>query len=413
MESTLLRSYQAALQALGLFDSSTALAPAAARVNGFGAGQIEAAPDRRASAVTEALNDLHEAPDVRRDAPNDWRDVRDRDALDQDAQDDQPGLSLVVNRPTVSVVIPTLNEVESLPWVIENLPEWVNELVIVDGLSTDRTETLARTLRPDVVVVHQHQRGKGAALRAGFAAATGDIIVMIDADGSTDPREMNRFVEALEDGADFVKGSRHMPEGGSADFTRLRAAGNKLFVLAANVLYGSRFTDLCYGYCAFWRRHVPDLGLSADGFEIETQLVLGALKAGLEIREVPSYELERRAGSSNLNAARDGLRITRTMLGRDENRPLEAIHFTLRKVNLPVWRTDGVPAEGERRSVDRRIKSRELTGYIGPERRKSSERREVVGSVVAYRAVYGRSSAAGSSLVETESRPGERDDEAA
>jgi hypothetical protein len=285
--------------------------------------------------------------------------------------------------PKVTVVIPTLNEVESLPWVIEHLPEWVSELVIVDGLSTDRTENLARSLRPDVVVVHQYQRGKGAALRAGFAAATGDIIVMIDADGSTDPREMDRFVQALVDGADFVKGSRHMQDGGSADFTWLRAAGNKLFVVAANSLYGSKFTDLCYGYCAFWRSHVDKLGLTADGFEIETQLVLGALKAGLEIREVPSFELERRAGTSNLNAARDGLRVLRTMVGRDERRPDEAIHF-------PVWSTSEVPEAGERRSVDRRIKSRELTGYIGPERRQSDERRETVGTVVAYRAVYGQ-----------------------
>ena len=292
--------------------------------------------------------------------------------------------------PKISVVIPTLNEVESLPWVIENLPEWVAELVIVDGLSTDRTENLARKLRPDVVVVHQYQRGKGAALRAGFAAATGDIVVMIDADGSTDPREMDRYVQALVDGADFVKGSRHMPEGGSADFTWLRAAGNKLFVLAANSLYGSKFTDLCYGYCAFWRSHVDKLGLTADGFEIETQLVLGALKAGLEIREVPSFELERRAGTSNLNAARDGMRVLRTMLGRDERRPEEAIHFSLRKVHLPVWSTADVPEAGERRSVDRRIKSRELAGYIGPERRKTDERRETVGTVVAFRAVYGQ-----------------------
>ncbi len=329
-----------------------------------------------------------------------------------DAPDDRRGLALVGERPKVTVVIPTLNEVESLPWVIENLPEWVHELVIVDGLSTDRTENLARKLRPDVVVVHQYQRGKGAALRAGFAAAKGDIIVMIDADGSTDPREMDRFVEALEDGSDFVKGSRHMQGGGSADFTWLRAAGNKLFVLAANALYGSQFTDLCYGYCAFWRRHVPDLGLSADGFEIETQLVLGALSAGLEIREVPSFELERRAGTSNLNAARDGLRVLRTMLGRDERRPEDAIHFTLRKVHLPVWSTDGVPDEGERRSVDRRIKSRDITGYIGPERRQSSERRETVGTVVAYRAVYGRSQAVRSSG-ESESWTGERDTEAA
>jgi glycosyltransferase involved in cell wall biosynthesis len=290
--------------------------------------------------------------------------------------------------PTVSVVIPTLNEVESLPWVIEHLPTWVTELVIVDGLSTDRTETLARSLRPDVVVVHQHQRGKGAALRAGFAACTGDIVVMIDADGSTDPREMDRFVGALMDGADFVKGSRHIPDGGSADFTRLRAAGNKFFVVMANLLYGSTFTDLCYGYCAFWRRYVSDLGLTADGFEIETQLVLGALKAKLEIREVPSFELERRAGTSNLNAARDGIRVLRTMLGYEVRRPHGQIHFNLRRVHLPVWSTDAVPEEGERRNRDRRVKRRELAGYTGPERRRNDERRESVGTVVAYRAEY-------------------------
>ena len=215
---------------------------------------------------------------------------------------------------TVSVVIPTLNEEGSLAWVLEQIPSWVSEIVLVDGLSTDGTEALARRLRPDVVVVHQRQPGKGAALRAGFAAASSDIIVMIDADGSTDPREMPRFVEALAAGADFVKGSRHVEAGGSADFTRLRAAGNLGFVRLANLLYRCDFTDLCYGYCAFWRHHLDALGLSADGFEIETQLVLKAVKAGLAIEEVPSLELKRRAGTSNLRAFRDGRRVLRTLL---------------------------------------------------------------------------------------------------
>jgi Glycosyl transferase family 2 len=297
-------------------------------------------------------------------------------------------LPTAIESPTVSVIIPTLNEEGSLAWVLENLPKWVDEVVLVDGLSTDATEQLARQMRPDARIVHQHRRGKGAALRAGFAAATGDIIVMIDADGSTDPREMGRFVGALKDGADFVKGSRHMPEGGSADFTRLRSLGNKSFVWMANLLYGSRFTDLCYGYCAFWREHVPALALTADGFEIETQLVLGAIKAGLEIREVPSFELERRAGASNLNAARDGMRVLRTMLGQGDLRR-DVADFTLQEIELPVWSTDNLPAEGERRRVDRRKLDREASGYTGPERRKG-ERRRAVGTVVAYRAVYER-----------------------
>jgi glycosyltransferase involved in cell wall biosynthesis len=225
---------------------------------------------------------------------------------------------------TVSVVIPALNEVGSLAWVLEQLPTWVSEVVLVDGLSTDGTEALARAVRPDVVVVHQPQLGKGAALRAGFAAASGDIVVMIDADGSTDPREMARFVEALVAGADFVKGSRHIETGGSADFTRIRSAGNRGFVTLANLLYRSHFTDLCYGYCAFWRHHLDALALSADGFEIETQLVLNAVKVGLQIEEVPSFELERRAGTSNLNAFRDGKRVLRTLLSERASSPVTA-----------------------------------------------------------------------------------------
>ena len=194
-------------------------------------------------------------------------------------------------RPSVSVVVPTLNEADCLSWVLESLPPWVSEVVLVDGLSTDDTEVVARGFRSDVVIVHQSQRGKGAALRAGFAAASSDIIVMIDADGSTNPAEMGRFVDALMDGADFVKGSRHAPGGGSEDITRIRSAGNFALVKLVNLMFGSDFTDLCYGYCAFWRGTLDALALTADGFEIETELNLNAIKAGLKIREVPSFEL--------------------------------------------------------------------------------------------------------------------------
>jgi glycosyltransferase involved in cell wall biosynthesis len=193
--------------------------------------------------------------------------------------------------PSVSVVVPALNEEESVDWVIDNIPSWVSEVVLVDGLSVDGTELVVTDRRDDVVIVHQRSRGKGAALRAGFAAATGEIVVMIDADGSTDPREMGRFVDALVGGADFVKGSRNLTGGGSVDFTVLRHLGNLGFVYAANILFGVRFTDLCYGYCAFWRKDLERLALTADGFEIEMELILSAVKAGLSISEVPSMEL--------------------------------------------------------------------------------------------------------------------------
>jgi glycosyltransferase involved in cell wall biosynthesis len=255
----------------------------------------------------------------------------------------------------------------------------VFEVVLVDGLSTDFTEAVARVVRPDVVVVHQHERGKGAALRAGFAAATGDIVAMIDADGSTDPWELRRFVDALEAGADFVKGSRLVKGGGSADFTMLRRAGNRGFVLLVNLLYGSRFTDLCYGFCAFWRRHLDALELTANGFEIETQLVLSAVKAKLQIAEVPSVELPRRAGKSNLSAFRDGRRVLDTILRERRSHAdhtealvprIELVKLETPTHELAAWR----PAGHDRRRGDRRKLDRITSGYHGSERRLSKRR---------------------------------------
>src|ERR1700753_4055439 len=122
-------------------------------------------------------------------------------------------------RPTVTAVIPTLNEAENLPHVLGKLPSGINELIVVDDHSTDATVKVARELRPDARVVLQDKEGKGNALACGFAAARGDIIVMVDADGSTDPAEIPNFIEALTSGADFAKGSRFAPGAGSSDIT--------------------------------------------------------------------------------------------------------------------------------------------------------------------------------------------------
>jgi glycosyltransferase involved in cell wall biosynthesis len=214
----------------------------------------------------------------------------------------------------VTVLIPTKNEAANLPWVMQRIPSWVDEIVVVDGRSTDGTIEVARACNPDVVIVREPRAGKGVAIRAGFAAATGDIIVMIDADGSMDPFEIGRYVTAIRDGADVAKGSRRIDGGGSADITRIRDLGNRGLLLAANVLFGTRFSELCYGFMALRRSAVPDLGLMSDGFEIETEIVVRAVRAGQRITEVPSFEYPRRTGASNLNAIRDGLRIVRTLL---------------------------------------------------------------------------------------------------
>jgi glycosyltransferase involved in cell wall biosynthesis len=225
--------------------------------------------------------------------------------------------------PRVSVVVPVKNEERNLPWLAGHMPAGVEEIILVDGNSVDRTVAVARELWPDVRVVHQTRKGKGNALACGFHAARGDIIVMIDADGSMDPGEIPYFVAALVDGADYAKGSRFMVGGGSSDITRIRAAGNRGLNLLTNRVHRAAFSDLCYGFNAFWRAVLPALELSpgpadgmsrwGDGFEIETLMNIRAHAAGLGVQEVASFESERIYGQSNLRATSDGIRVLRTI----------------------------------------------------------------------------------------------------
>ncbi len=232
----------------------------------------------------------------------------------------------------MSVVIPTLNEAKNLPSVFAELPPGLHEVIIVDGRSVDDTVAVARQLRPDVRVVKQTRTGKGNALACGFAAATGDVIVAMDADGSTDPAEIPRFVEALLDGADFVKGSRFIAGGGSTDITGIRSLGNRFLNHIVNRLFKTNYTDLCYGYNALWTQHLDTLDLDhgplpdgehgprwGDGFEIETLMNVRVAVAGLVVVEVPSHERPRLHGASNLNAVSDGLRVLR-IIGRERRR---------------------------------------------------------------------------------------------
>ncbi len=228
---------------------------------------------------------------------------------------------------TVSVVIPAKNEAHNLRRVLPELPLGVYEVILVDGDSSDDTISVAQQLHPGISIVGQTRRGKGNALACGFAVAAGEIIVMLDADGSTDPAEIPRFVNALEQGADFAKGSRFLPGGGSSDISRIRRYGNFWLSGIVNLLYQTRYTDLCYGYNAFRREclNVMDLDwrdadgvdrntmLWGDGFEVETLIHVRIAKAGLKVAEVPSFERSRCFGTSNLNAFSDGMRVLRTI----------------------------------------------------------------------------------------------------
>jgi len=224
------------------------------------------------------------------------------------------------------VVIAALDEEESLGYVLPRLPGGLYEVILVDGHSVDRTVEVARELRHDIRIVEQPGRGKGDALRAGFAAARGDIIIAIDADGSTDPVEIPAFVGALLAGADYVKGSRFIPGGGTDDMTLTRKMGNLGLMVLCRVLFGMRFTDLNYGYTGFWMRELSKLDLRSDGFEIETEMNLRATVGRLKVVEVASFEGARVAGVAHLRPLQDGWRVLTEIFRLRFRRTAQTLH---------------------------------------------------------------------------------------
>jgi glycosyltransferase involved in cell wall biosynthesis len=261
--------------------------------------------------------------------------------------------------PRISIVIPTLNEARNVPYVFKTLPSDICEIIVVDGHSTDDTLAVVRQLKPEARIVMQTRLGKGNALACGCVAATGDIIALIDADGSNDATEIPDFVSALLAGADFAKGTRFAGGGGSADITRLRRLGNRMLTGIVNLLYGVRYTDLCYGFNVFWRKHLSVVGFDAstvqsgddgcqywgDGFEIETLINIRIAAANLAVVEVPSFERARIHGVSNLSAVSDGLRVLRTIL-------YERFATSRRRRNSPARSPRGLPADSPQDRID-------------------------------------------------------------
>lgn len=238
-------------------------------------------------------------------------------------------------RPKISLIIPAKNEAKNLPWVLERIPETVDEVILVDGNSTDNTIEVMLSLRPGAVILQQKANGKGSALVTGMLAATGDIIVMIDADGSMDPVEIHGLVGALLSGADVVKSSRYVAGGGSDDISHLRNFGNQGLRIVSKVLFGHDWSELAYGYAAFWKDILPALHLDpivengdpkskkeyGRGFEIEALLFTRSQRIGLKVAEVFSFEYPRIHGESNLSTFKDGWRVLDALF-RERLRPL-------------------------------------------------------------------------------------------
>lgn len=213
-----------------------------------------------------------------------------------------------------TVLMCALNEEQSLPHVLPRIPNWVDEVLLVDGHSTDRTVEVARELRPDIRAVYQPGKGKGDALRYGVRHAKGDIIVTLDADGQTDPAELPRFVEAIQRGHDFAKGTRfRRPFSTSRPIHRI--VGNWIITLTFNLLFFRLYTDLCSGYNAFRKQAIGALDFShPDGLADEPLLHARVCKAGLRVTEVPHRDPPRIAGNSKAPSWRQGFGAIKTIL---------------------------------------------------------------------------------------------------
>ncbi|MBA7661602.1 Polyprenol monophosphomannose synthase [subsurface metagenome] len=219
-----------------------------------------------------------------------------------------------VDCPSITVLICTLNEEENLPHVLPQIPGWVDETLLVDGRSTDRTVEVARELKPDVKVLYQPAKGKGDALRYGIEHATGDIIVTLDADGATNPEEMSKFIEPLLSGYDFAKGSRFL-NGFPHHKPWHRILGNWIITITFDVFFFRKYTDLCSGYNAFWRKAIERIDLwSPDGFQNEPFINTRLMKARLKVIEVPHSDERRLNGDVKELSWRQGFKAIKTII---------------------------------------------------------------------------------------------------
>jgi glycosyltransferase involved in cell wall biosynthesis len=217
---------------------------------------------------------------------------------------------------TVSVVIPCLNEAETIAECVQQARSVLDEsglageVIVVDNGSTDGSGDLARGAGANVV--EEPRRGYGSAYLAGLDSARGEYIVMVDADLTYDFREIPHFVETLDDGAQLVVGNRmeNITPGAMPLLSRL---GNPLLSGFLNVLHRTSVRDVHCGMRALRRDVIPVLNLRTVGMEFASEMIIRATRERLDVREIP-IALHPRVGTSKLSPFRDGWRHLRVIL---------------------------------------------------------------------------------------------------
>lgn len=211
----------------------------------------------------------------------------------------------------ISVVIPTLNEEKNLPYLLNTIPKYVFEVIVVDGYSKDKTVEIAKKYNTKILY---DREGKGSALIKGLNAAKGDIVIMMDADCSHKTEEFELLIGGIKSGYDVCMGSRFIQGGGTLDMPLLRKFGNKFFVFLVNLFWKMNYSDLCYGYRSFNRNAIKQLNLDSKGFAIETEISIKAAKNKLKVLEVPSFEKKRKSGKGKLKTFKHGKEISKRII---------------------------------------------------------------------------------------------------
>ncbi len=216
----------------------------------------------------------------------------------------------------VSLIIPTKNEQGAIGRILKEIPKnIVNEIIVVDGHSTDNTATEAKAeLRPkkDKFIL-QKKKGFGNALQQAFKKATGNVIIIINGDGSQDPKDIPRLIEKIRQGYEYVIASRYAKGGGSDDDTIIRFIGNRTLTFLTNLVHRTNVSDSLYFFTAISRSGLKKIHPTSAGFEFCIEILIRAHRAGLKFAEVPVIE-RASLSKTKVNAFWVGLSILRMIL---------------------------------------------------------------------------------------------------